>query len=64
MQLANEKIFELTGTAFEEDILAEAFSRLVFTTEHAYESIEAFTELALSEGFIDPFDFEAELFLK
>ena len=64
MTIANQKIEELTGTAFEEDILAEAFSRIVFTTEHAYESIDSFVELAFAEGFVDPFDFEAEMFLE
>ena len=64
MKIANQKILELTGTAFEDDVLAEAFSRIVFTTEHAHKSIEEFITLSMSEGFIDPFDFEANLFLE
>ncbi len=56
MKTANDKISELTGAALEDDILSEAFGRIVFTTDPARESVEGFAKIALDEGFIDPVD--------
>ena len=56
MKTANEKIRELTGAALEDNILSEAFSRIVFTTDPARESVEEFINISLDEGFVEPFD--------
>ncbi|HNX13457.1 MAG TPA: aliphatic sulfonate ABC transporter substrate-binding protein [Oscillospiraceae bacterium] len=62
MATANARIQELTGTALKPEILTEAVSRLVFTNDPARESVEAFIDLSITQGFIDACDNRDALF--
>jgi NitT/TauT family transport system substrate-binding protein len=62
MATANTRIEELTGAALTPEVLSEAFSRLVFTTDPARESVEAFIDLSIEQGFIDACDNRDALF--
>ncbi len=62
MVIANARIEELTGAALDPEVLSEAFSRIVFTTDPARESVEAFISLSIEQGFIPSCDNRDALF--
>jgi len=62
MAAANARIEELTGAALDSEVLTEAASRIVFTTDPAQESIEDFIDLSIAQGFIDSCDDRDALF--
>lgn len=62
MAVVNARIAELTGAALDPEVLSEAFSRIVFTTDPARESVEAFIDLSIQQGFIDACDDRGALF--
>ena len=62
-RLVNEQIAAETGAALSDSVLQTAFSRLKFTCDPARESIEAFIDLSISEGFITGCDDRDGLFL-
>lgn len=62
MRIVNEQINELTGAALSDEVLEEAFSRLIFTCDPARESVEAFIDISLAEGFIDEIEDRESLF--
>ena len=59
---ANARIEALTGAALNPEVLSEAFSRIVFTTDPARLSVEAFIDLSIEQGFIDACDNREALF--
>jgi len=59
---ANARIEELTGAALNPEVLSEAFSRIVFTTDPARPSVEAFIDLSIAQGFITSCDNRDMLF--
>ena len=62
MATANARIQELTGAALDPEVLSEAFSRIAFTTDPARESVEAFIDLSIEQGFIEACDNREALF--
>ena len=50
--IANRQMEEVTGKAFEEEILKEAYSRLIITEEISKDSIRDFAQISRAERFI------------
>jgi len=62
MATVNSRILELTGASLDPEILTEAASRIIFTTDPARTSVEAFIDLSIEQDFIPSCDNRDELF--
>lgn len=62
MAIADARIEELTGASLDPEVLTEAASRIIFTTDPARTSVEAFIDLSIEQGFIPSCDNRDELF--
>lgn len=54
--IINSELENLTGRALDEDILDQAFSRIIVTVDVNQEAIDGFVDILVSEGFSNPID--------
>ena len=52
MQRINKELLDETGKSLSDDVIKEAFERIVVSTEVNEESMERFAEISFDEGII------------